>query len=494
MAQFRNRTLALLAALACVVGGLRAQIETPVTWTFATEVSGDSTFAVFRAAIDDGWSVYSQYLESDEGPVATEIVYATDGDARVLGPGREAGERKAGFDELFGMNVVKFAHDYTIRVPVDLSDGEPLTGYLVFMTCDDTKCLPPTDVDFAIAPPPPAEPASSATPAGDETGEAAPPTRSAGSIRSTGDGAAPTAPDPTPIAEAASEPTTATPALPSVDDEDPVRWSFLVEPVANTADAYDLLLTAAIAPGWTVYAQDVAPGGPVPTSFTFAEAAGVERIGSPVAAGERKAGFDPFFELDVAKYLAPSVTWRQRVRLADASAEVLGILEYMTCDDERCLPPTEVAFRFRPAAGVAEALTFDAYDALVAGEGGGAAAGLPGDAPADTNAGYAIDKELEDATCGIAQRGVAVRAGDSLLAIFLLGMGGGLLALLTPCVFPMIPLTVSFFTAQGTKRARGLRRALGYGASIIGIYVSLGLVITAVFGADAIARRFGWTA
>ena len=158
----------------------------------------------------------------------------------------------------------------------------------------------------------------------------------------------------------------------------------------------------------------------------------------------------------------------------------------MTCDDERCLPPEEVAFRFAPATGAAEALDFAAYAALAGdapgGDGGGNAP------PADLNAAYAIDRDLDDATCGIAQREVAVDAGDGLLAIFLLGAGGGLLALLTPCVFPMIPLTVSFFTAQGTDRARGTRRALGYGASIIAIYVALGLAITAVFGADALNR------
>lgn len=441
---------AYLIALAPASG----QIETPVTWTFAAEADGDSTFAVFAADIEAGWSVYSQYLESDEGPVATELVYEPEGDNRVLGPGRETGDREAGFDELFGMNVVKFHDEYAIRVPVDLAGGEPLTGYLVYMTCDETKCLPPTDVDFAIAAPPT-------------------PTRDAPATLETSANVAGEDPAPPIVTEE--------PATPAVLE--PVRWSFAVSPVANAEHEYTLAMTAAVAPGWTVYAQDVAPGGPVPTSFAFAEAEGLSLLGEPVGEGERETGYDDYFDMEVAKYLAPSVTWRQRVRLAGGEGDVVGYLEYMTCDATQCLPPTEVAFRFRPGEGLAGAIDFATYDALA--EAGESAPGAD-DASADPNAAYAIDKDLEDATCGLNAPEVSVEAGDGLLAIFLLGFGGGLLALLTPCVFPMIPLTVSFFTAQGTNRARGTRRALGYGASIIGIYLTLGLAITALFGADAL--------
>ena len=472
------RLLAAVAAVALAslaVSPLCAQLEDPVAWSFDVEAVGDSTFAVFAADIEDGWSVYSQYLESDDGPVATELVYDTEGDARVLGPGRESGERKAGFDELFGMNVTKFAHDFTIRVPVDLSSGEPLSGYLVYMTCDDTKCLPPTDVDFSFAAPSPtpvpadepeadgpAAPAAAQPADGDETGDVAPATEAA------------------PTEAVADE----SPATPSESVSEPVTWSFSVEAVGDAPAEFDLLLSAAIAPGWTVYAQDLEPGGPVPTSFEFVESPGVELLGTPVAEGERKAGYDDFFGVDVAKYLAPRVTWRQRVRLAGGASEVVGVLEYMTCDDRQCLPPEEVAFRFRPAAGEASAIDYAAF-ASVAGGGpaGEVARGADG---GDPLSGYDIDTQLDDATCGLTQRELDVDAGAGLLAVFALGFGGGLLALLTPCVFPMIPLTVSFFTAKGTNRARGLRRAVGYGASIIGIYVTLGLVVTATFGADAL--------
>ena len=480
---------AALAALCAVAG--RAQVLTPVTWTFSTEVADGKTFLVFDADIDDGWYVYSQFLESDDGPNATTIEYDTPGAARLVGASAERGGRKAGYDELFGMNVVKFERDFVIRQEVEFAGADPVLGYLTFMTCDDEKCLPPTDVDFRFAPPVASAAASPAA----RSGAKPPSERNLVTAEN----------DAPPAIVAAVEQARAEVAQEGAPKKvvrpgmlQPVTWTVSAAPVAGEDGVYTLRWVADIEPGWTLYSQDVAEDGPVPTSFAFDTEAGYARIGAVSEDGKRKSGFDAVFGVDVTKYLAPRATFAQTVRVSDPAAPIVGYLEYMTCDDAQCLPPTEEFWRFVPARGVAELLDLDAYEAAIARASGGAAAAPPTAndplapgatalAPGgDRNANYVINKELGDATCGDEARETDVDDDASLLTVFLLGFGGGLLALLTPCVFPMIPLTVSFFTGRGKDRARGLRRALIYGASIIGIYVTLGLAITGMFGADAL--------
>ena len=475
----RRRLVAVGAAL-CLLAALpfaaEAQLLDPVKWTFLTERNDDGTATlVYRAAIDEGWYVYSQYLESDDGPQRTEITYDDPAAVELLGSAEESGKRKEGFDKLFGMNVVKFADRYEIRQRVRFAGDAPARGYVYFMTCDDTRCLPPTEVDFAFAPP--VSEASAKTPA-------PPANLKSAKAREPAIVAA--------VEEARAEEDIVVQDVERPKILAPVSWSFSVRPADGGAgDEYLLRATAQIEPGWTVYAQDVPEGGPVATSFDFADAPGYERLGRVVADGKRKSGYDNTFGMEVTKYLAPVVTFSQRVRVAgDAGTAVVGWLEFMTCDDAQCLPPREVFFRYVPARGLAEEIDYETYEALAAAASGStvAAADVPGAGGEgeDPLTGYAVDKQLEGATCGNDTREVVVAADAGLWKVFLLGFGGGLLALLTPCVFPMIPLTVSFFTGGGKDRARGLRRALIYGASIIGIYVSLGLVITGVFGADAL--------
>ncbi len=435
------RTRLLLAVFAALLNLVaEAQVLDPVSWTFETVQGEDGDALVFRATIEEGWNVYSQYLESEDGPVATSVTYENPAQVELLGKATETGDRHEGFDELFDMRVVKFEHEFEIRQPVKFAGEAPVTGYLTFMTCDDEQCLPPTDVDFRFGPV-----------------------------------AAETSPAPGQSELAVTDQ--------SSQILEPVTWSFRSKPLTDST--YALEAVADIEDGWMLYAQDVGEDGPVPTTFFFTETAGFELLDGVTEAGKRKSGFDPVFGVDVTKYLAPQAVFTQDVLVRDAGADIVGYLEFMTCDDTQCLPPSEVAFRFRPAEGLAGSIDFDTYERLAAGESGE-------DAPApivtggDALSQFSIDQSGSATTCGIEAAANDVSDRDSLGLIFLLGFGGGLLALLTPCVFPMVPLTVSFFTSPSSTRGRGLRRAGLYGLSIIVIYVTLGLAITAAFGADAL--------
>lgn len=241
---------------------------------------------------------------------------------------------------------------------------------------------------------------------------------------------------------------------------EPVDWHFSSEKVSD--NEYDLKLTATIDPGWYIYGTDLAPGGPIPTAVTFFDNEGVELVGD-LQYPSAEIKYDPNFEMDIPMY-GGSVSFVQRVRVLTGSpVQLSGELQYMSCDDERCLPPDYIDFSFE-LDGVA------GMEALAETPGIGAEAAVAADDEidaADITDRFYTPEEAED---------------SGLAWTFVLGLLGGLLALLTPCVFPMIPLTVSFFLRNADNRGRALRDALFYGFTIIFSYVVLGLAISVIFG------------
>lgn len=229
---------------------------------------------------------------------------------------------------------------------------------------------------------------------------------------------------------------------------EPVEWEFRSEQVSE--GEYELQFTAVIDPGWYIYGTDLAPGGPIPTAITFFEAEGYELVGD-LRYPEAVVKFDPNFDMDIPMY-GDRVSFRQTVRVVSGKqVAVTGEVQYMSCDDQRCLPPDYLDFSF----------TLDGV------------AGMPKVADALEDEDVAADERFY----------TPVESDESGLGwTFILGFLGGLLALLTPCVFPMIPLTVSFFLRNADNRARALRDALFYGFTIIFSYVVLGLAISMIFG------------
>ncbi len=252
---------------------------------------------------------------------------------------------------------------------------------------------------------------------------------------------------------------------------DPVTFKTEWKKVSD--EKAEIVFTATIDPGWHVYSTDLGDGGPVSATFNVTQMQGAEPVGKLKPVGKEVSGFDPLFEMQV-RYFEKTAQFVQELKLTGGACRVEGYLEYGACNDENCLPPTQVPFSFGDGAEAGAALAEDGTKL-----GGGTAdvsqspAGQPGYwAP--------VIDELNAFGETVAPRDL------SWLYVFGMGFLGGLLALFTPCVWPIIPMTVSFFLKRTKDKKKGIRDACTYGAAIIVIYVALGLVITALFGASAL--------
>jgi thiol:disulfide interchange protein DsbD len=360
--------------------------------------------------------------------------------------------RKELKDPLFdGMNVIKFAKKVTFTQKVKVTDfAKPISGYLEFMTCDDKRCLAPTEVDFSFQLKPSAKPADKPGP-----------------TTAVDKGSKPKPAETPPTKPTEQAPPTAVPSTPGIQPlpgaapstggngmENPVTWAATLQ--KGTGSEYTLDLKATILPGWAVYSQFLDDGGPIPTTISF------EENGQPAgkateASAHKKQGRDPIFEMDVTKF-EKEVSFSQKLTVTDAAKPVRGIVDYMACNDERCVN-LNLPFRLDPAS--LAVVTGDA--ALDGGAAPTTAAATSLDSLLGCN--FAIDRS-QVADCG---EGKEDRRG--LWKIFLLGFLGGLGALLTPCVFPMVPLTVSFFTKGNQTKKKGFANAALYGFFILLVYV-----------------------
>ena len=247
---------------------------------------------------------------------------------------------------------------------------------------------------------------------------------------------------------------------------DPVKWSYSSEKINDKE--YDLLITAKIEKGWHLYSQFIEDGGPIPTSFKFNPSAAYKLIGKVTESPKPITAFDKNFNMEIAWH-KNQVVFKQRIGLNKPITAITGVLEFMVCDDQRCLPPAEVEFEVPLAAG---------SDVVIASDSISPDSAIVAVQVADTSSNMVVPALVSNKT--------ASRAEGSLWAIFIAGFIGGLAAFFMPCIYPMIPMTVSFFTKQSGSRAKGIRSAIIYGVSIIIIYVALGLLITLIFGASAL--------
>ncbi|WP_298365074.1 cytochrome c biogenesis protein CcdA [uncultured Lutibacter sp.] len=228
---------------------------------------------------------------------------------------------------------------------------------------------------------------------------------------------------------------------------EPVKWSTSVEKISETE--FNLVATATIETNWHLYSQNVPEDGPIPTNFVFEPSDSYEIVGE-VSEEEGHTVDDPIFNMKI-KYFEIKAVFKQKIKLlTEESFKVAGEVEFMVCDDASCLPPTFVDLNFS----------------------------IDGKKPAVAS--NKIEKN-EDV------KSKKKKSSDkSLLTIFIIAFFSGFAALLTPCVFPMIPMTVSFFTKQSKSKAAGIKNAIIYGISIVIIYVVLGLLVSVIFGADAL--------
>ena len=264
--------------------------------------------------------------------------------------------------------------------------------------------------------------------------------------------------------------------------QEPVKFKTELKNVSATE--VEIVFTASIEQGWHVYSTDLGDGGPISATFNTDKLVGAEVVGKLRPVGKEVASFDKLFEMNV-RYFEHSAQFVQKLKLTGGDYQIVGYLEYGACNDENCLPPTQVEFSFTgkgqnasASASNADAKTDTAsVDAVVIG---GA------DAPTSVTVSDASDL-WKPVIAELNAMGETTSQEDmSWIYIFITGFVGGLLALFTPCVWPIIPMTVSFFLKRSKDRKKGIRDAWTYGAAIVVIYVALGLAITLIFGANAL--------
>ncbi|WP_422089366.1 protein-disulfide reductase DsbD family protein [Tenacibaculum ovolyticum] len=228
----------------------------------------------------------------------------------------------------------------------------------------------------------------------------------------------------------------------------PITWKTSVEKISESK--YKLITEATIEEGWSLYSQEVPKGGPIATTFTYDDNGGSIKLVGNTKEPKGKIKFTKLFNDEGMniKSFAHKAIFEQEIELVSGDIKELeAFVEFIACTDEECLPPKEID------------LVFDLTKSTVKKQ--------------------RVSKAIKS--------GEDTKEGKKgLLSIFFIAFLSGFAALLTPCVFPMIPMTVSFFTKQSKSKAKGIKNAIIYGLSIIGIYVLLGTVVTGVFGADAL--------
>ena len=230
----------------------------------------------------------------------------------------------------------------------------------------------------------------------------------------------------------------------------PVKWTTSVEKISETE--YNLVAIAAIDNSWHLYSQNVPKNGPNPTVFNFEANKDYTLLGN-VIEDEGHTVNDPVFKMMI-KFFENSAEFKQRIKILNTELSLVkGEVEFMVCDDTRCLPPTYID------------LEFNLENAIV-----------------KKNENSVVIKVKSNSET----KNKPSTSDKGLLSIFLIAFISGFAALLTPCVFPMIPMTVSFFTKQSKTKAAGIKNAVIYGISIIVIYVLLGVLVSLLFGADAL--------
>lgn len=415
MLMFRIQSLLFSFALLALSLGLNAQIFQPVKWKFSVKPLENNEYEITASAsIDDTWHVYAQVVSDKAdaiGPIPTTVKFNPSNDYTLVGKTKE-GKYITHFDPNFEMDLNYFEKSASFKQKIKAKSDKPFTlsGVIEYMACNDERCIFPDPELFDLK-------------------------------------VAPT------TSETATVPDTAEPAIASGGKENHVQWSYAITKVSERE--YTLSLTANADKDWHIYAQKLeGTEGPVPTAFSFDTNADYD-LNAEVNEPKPKRTYDKNFMMNI-DYHEGAVTFTKKISaLSDTRSVFTGKIDFMQCNDERCLPPQTIHLKFDPAA-----LTAVEYDPLANTE--------STDFTNDPFKMPGVDLNNPLNNCG------QQKENYGLWAIFLFGLIGGLLALLTPCVFPMIPLTVSFFS-KGAEKGKGKQRAAMYGFFIFLIYFLLSL-------------------
>lgn len=418
---------AIIFAFLFAQSSLYAQVYDPVKWKFdVKEISDTEAEIIFTATIEDTWHIYANELDSDMGPLPTEFLFNESSDYKTVGKIIQ-GKPKTEYDKNFQMDLDYFEGKPVFKQRIKRISNKDfkVTGEVSYMVCDEEKCLPPEYIPFDLA--------------------------VKGAVGNQSKEATPEKVENVSLSTSINQSGNAFNQSPQDDGEsqiyDPIEWTFSVEDETDSTAV--LVAEASIEENWHLYSMFVDENaGPVPTSLNFEESNSFELVGEPTE-GKPEIIYDPNFETDLGLF-SGIAKFKQKIRkLTTKPAKITGHVTFMVCDDMKCLPPDDLDFAFAIEAGAAN-IQSDKADVETTGE----------------------KKESKRSNWGI----------------FIIAFLSGFAALLTPCVFPMIPMTVSFFTKQSKTRAAGIKNAVIYGLSIVVIYVVLGAVVTWVFGASVLSE------
>ena len=476
---------------------LSAQVEKPVSWKkYIRHVSGNQYDIVFSATIKSGWYVYSQDLVGDGGPVPTMFEFTMPQGVEKIGKTKESGNKKTGYDATFKMDITKYAKKVTFKQRIKVQDPYRvynIKGAWEFMTCNDSKCLPPDYKEFKLKTKP-------------LTKQATKPVVNNNTSTET---------KPRVVERAPARPSTG-----SISSKAglPVQWQ--VEGVRVSKDEYDITFKANVKSGWELYSPYTGSKGPMPLSFEYdnrdERLEPYKRIKTD--AENRIRNVDDKFGVTLTRY-QDEVSFTQRVKIEKGSRSVKGDLNYVAAQagDNTILSPQRIGFSINLPSKITpteamlkkqarererEALALakkqeeegegddetesegddEGEDALVVENNETENVNTAAPEGAIQLDGTIFNYEYAYENCN----GEGAANYGSNLWVFLLGLGSGFIALLTPCIFPMIPVTVGFFTKRSRTRAEGIGNALIYGLSIITIFVTLGMVVTGTLGADTL--------
>ena len=266
-----------------------------------------------------------------------------------------------------------------------------------------------------------------------------------------------------------------------------MAWSQMVDPVhfsaqlktGNSADA-EIVFSATIDKGWHVYSTDMGDNGPTSATFNVVKLDGVELVGKLTPRGNVTTQYDKMFDMEL-RFFENKAMFVQKIRFTKPQYVIDCFLEYGACNDEMCMPPTQVELKKKG-------------DSPVAKESSSQQDTTQTEQQSDTTSVQEkseteVSDSIADASLSNIQNtddNGSDEESTSWWLFFFQGLLGGFLALFTPCVWPIIPMTVSFFLKRNKERSKGIREAVTYGLSIIVIYVLLGLVVTLLFGASAL--------
>lgn len=414
---------------------LSAQVYNPVKWTFDYKLDGaEHAILQFNAKIEKGWHVYSTTIEDGIGPVPTLIDFKGLEGATLEGGIIEPKPHKE-FDPNFQMELLWFEGQATLKQRVKLTKPfAKVSGELTYMTCDDTKCLPPEYLDFEFNMEAAIKPAAKPMAAESEkTVKTEKPVLA------------------TPVESIEEQPTEEPAAKTTAEGIlKPVKWKFESEKLAN--GNFKIKAIASIDKDWHVYSIHLPKDdGPVASELNMLSG-DYELVGETKETGELHKEYDPNFMMELS-FFSDKVIIEREIK-ATSDKPITGEIYFMCCDAEMCLPPEGIEFSLDPTTGV-----------------------ISGSSEIEVITPEKTEKSIT--------KSKDEKESSSLLSIFLLSFLGGFAALLTPCVFPMIPMTVSFFTKQSKTKAKGISNAIIYGLFIIFIYTILGFLVTITFGSDA---------